>query len=517
MGGWGRVRRIAALAARPILCVVFVASLIYAPTRELQVQCARLMLRFLPLGGNTDIKGPGETDMMLDGAYALFFTQTFRDKVRDAASQSADGFILALAIERYRPFDSPPLERLEGHPLLPWMAISFAEYAARPLESWGKHDGQPPSPEKALALLHLAQATHPNNGALWLAEAAVELEAGWAEAGLQALKLAARKRSWDAQPRAAFLHQRRLLEASGLPRLDASRRADRMPYAAAWAVYVIREHFTKEMEKAVAERNDVRFADLLSLLAELGKPAWRNGQLPNAFCCDPLSYATERPRGTMLDRLKKDAPAAWDEDQAPLATPEQGRAIFRLYVSKYASLQVAAAFLEREGTACEENRKFVEEDRARGWFDVEGYLARAAGGFLTCLLQPLAVIALILPLPFWLAKGREATPPATPRNVGFWVAAALAVAVGTGLLTSAWIAGISARECFIGRVWDSLLWSSVLCAGWFAYLVAGPRRKARYRLMPRSAVVLGFLYLAAVAVTAYFRYELVAAIESALP
>ena len=490
---------------RAILCALFGASLILPPTRELQHLCALYMVRFVPHGRHTEIwqqVRPGGSLLLLT-LPKVEFTRAFIHSIPTEADRSADGLILALAISWHRPpSETPPLESLSEHPLLSWMALGFASSTVMDLECWREDRAPKPDGERALELVRLAQRSAPHNRALWLAEAALQLDAGREREAFEALSFATAKPDWDEQQQATFFHKRRLYESYGLPAFDASSKAARGDGFIHGLLSTMRDRVAAKMAEAVRARDDERFSQLLVALVDL-----------RATC---LWNHEPQVLDAMLDRLKSEAPGEWLNVSLEKMPLEEQEAMARDHLAAHVGREALSGLEERMAAHAmpghERAKAMASHDKAI----VARELVSGLGGMVTICLLPFVVVAFVMNLPFRFLKPQPPGANWLPRSAPFWAAAAGVVALGIALLTSAWEAAVPPGydEERIGPVWDHLILASWLCVGWLLALLSDCRTKPRPRLLSRPLVVAGLLYLAAVAVTCFFRAEYVKAVTA---
>ncbi len=494
---------------RLCLGVLFLASLIHPATREVQVLCARLLLRFLPLGGNVYVWDQSKYEWLHEMPRASF-TDSFRAEALANAGRSADDLVLALSLMPSSDvtLDAPLPGDLDGHPLLPWIAIAYVEASALQADRHRRDPTWQPPQGRLSEMLARAQRAHPGNGALWLAEGAVRLHAGREAEGLDALRAAVEKGNWDCQTAAAFLHRFRLFVAHGLPQLEAA-------HDALWGCSVswqlparLAGYFEDQMAKAVASHDDARFSALLAVLIPLAPPTWLDDDrsLFHRFCVCKFDL-----EAAMFARLKQEFPDKWRSDPTDYMATENSfdaDAVRSAYLATYAGPQAA----RESASACAAASQAAQKaGPVRGYSDPH-WQHRCEVGRLAFILQALIVTVFLLHLPSRFFHTDSLIRGWLPRNASFWVATGAAVVLATALLTSAFVATTRITDCRFGLVWDALLEAAAVVLWWSSCKLIWLSKHPGCRLVPMTAVVLGFAYLGTVAATAHFRAELLRAI-----
>ena len=390
--------------------------------------------------------------------------------------------------------------------------MAYVDTAFSEPDSWHDSTWQPRD-DKVFEILRRAQRVHPDNGALWLAEGEVLLAAGREAAGLEALRLAARKGGWDGQTKAAFFRRFDLFVANGLPPREAAHEAFGGSFVAWRLVSRLAHHFEDEMSKAIVGHDDARFSALLAVLMELAQPTWGDDEklLLHRFCVCKLYLEP-----AMFERLKQEFPDQWRStptDHMMATDAFDSEAVRNAYLAAYAGRQAANESAEICAAARRACRK---AGPIRGYFDPY-QLERYMCGFLAFLLQAFIIAIFLLHLPSRFFHPDALVRGWLPRNASFWVPAVAALVLGTGLLTSAFVAVSSITGHSIGLVGDALLGAMVVTAVWLGCKLSWLSEHGGFRLVPMAVVVLGFVYLAAVGATAYFRAELLHEILANFP
>ncbi len=251
--------------------LMLIASLSWCESREVQVGLFRMVFRLT--GGRTftyDLS-PGCVVHLIP---EVDFTRQYCEQLGAAAERSPDDYLVARYCRPYaRGF--PPPEAWRGHPMLQWAAVEITSQlmegaddgpasATRPARIPAKRI------EEALAIVRLAQAAAPENGAIYLAEALLLFEAGEDGAALNALRQAAEKHQWALQSREVFFRARELLINRGLPRFDATFEANRFAEGRfGYLTHEVAKHLDRLLAQAVSNREDGNVTDLLLLWARL--------------------------------------------------------------------------------------------------------------------------------------------------------------------------------------------------------------------------------------------------------
>jgi len=500
---------LAGTVLRVCLGVAFAVSLIHPATREVQVLCARLLFRFLPLGGNIYVWDQSKYEWLHELPRASF-TDSFRAEALANAGRSADDFVLALSLAGYADFalDPPPPGVLEDHPLLPWVAMEYTEKAASRDHRPRGHPARQLPEGKVSEMLLRAQRAHPSNGALWLAEGVFHLEAGREAEGLNALRTAVEKGGWDGQTASAFLHRFRLFVANGLPQREAATDAAFGCSASRQLVLRLKGCLESQMTQAIASHDDARFNALLGVLTQLALPVWGTEDRipPHILCICRLDLGS-----AMFARLKQEFPDQWRPDPTDYMATEDSfdaHAVRGAYLAAYAEPEtvLGSASACAAASRAAENTVPARDNSDRHW------AASCEAGRLALLFQALIIAVLILHLPSRFFDPASLLRGWLPRNAGFWIATGAALALAIALLTTAFVATTPIASYQFGLVWDSLLLAIGVSGVWTVCKVCWLVEHPAFRVVPMTAVALGFAYLAAVSAVACFRADLLRAI-----
>jgi len=245
-----------------LLLALLIATLVYPSTREAHSLCLRLLFH---LKGNTLVQGQvNEFDnFIIPNAQ---FTKEYQKQLRTNSNASLDDYLLATATGDYFEWEMPqPRESWTNHTALQWSAFRFAQIAIR--EKSSLINSMSADSTNALNIIscaqktvRLAQSTAPTNGALWLAEAAIEF-GDHDEAALAALRIAAQKTPWSADSESSFLYIVKLLETAGMPHLDSAIYANYYYRSDLQTLSVqgeIRQNLNRLMTNAIFEKDDQR-------------------------------------------------------------------------------------------------------------------------------------------------------------------------------------------------------------------------------------------------------------------
>ncbi len=264
-----------------VFWILFVASFLFPATREMHVLCLRLLL---PFRGNTYVRGQ-EPGCVLQTIPNVSFTDRFIQELRRDARLSPDSYIQACSAGSYSEIQFPDAALWKDHPLLQWAALRFV---------WINRDGQSSATNSYKSarlekfgsdLIHLAQKSYLNNGALWLAEASHEFGAGREQSALDALRIAAEKGKWSLAYKASFDYIKRLMRAKGLSELDAAIAANNLApdFSALTLQGTIKRTLIDRMTEAVIAGDDRGFSTEMERLQSLQKPTWFDSPVANRF------------------------------------------------------------------------------------------------------------------------------------------------------------------------------------------------------------------------------------------
>jgi hypothetical protein len=489
--------------------LLLLASLLITETRELQVCTFRLLFRLQ--GTQTFVLGQ-PSGCVVTIVPNVNFTESFCQACLAAATDSPDAYLLARychpAVKRV-----PPAAAWQGHPLLEWGAMEIVCQLTTPDP---EPDGRPgnvrgiPSKEsidRAAEIVHLAQASRPENGALWMAEAFLHFERGADEAGLSALTTAAQKPEWDSVSSTVFFHTRRLLEEQGMPRVDASTAAHSPFWLGSFlsAGSSNATHLARLIAEAVAQEDHEKMASLLTLWSDLtrGKPPpyqWK--RFP------PMRWRSDIIQEAVAERLGRELPDSGVEWQ-------QRQALETNLLLEYFTAQVGGE-LSRELLGDERLPPEVEaaaQFRSREQNAIlVGALRSSVGGMLTLLLMAMVFSMFLLEVPF-LQLPRDATLAGCRR--WFWLVLVLAGVVSAVLLFSAIHAVVQPVGLRVGPskdpIWDNIAFASLLAVLLLVMRLVLLKRSSLVRI---GWVILLLLYFSALGTTAYTRHGLSEAIAS---
>ncbi|MCP4247368.1 MAG: hypothetical protein GY778_10005 [bacterium] len=500
------------------LLAALLATLAVPSTRELQTLLVRLLFHIE--GANTYVQGqpPGCVIVVVPNVQ---FRQQYLDKVREESATSPEAFLRAVSC-LWAHQEMPTVEHWESDPLLVWATFEQVSHTVRPrypqvvdipLDTEAARSDRAGT---AWTFVRCAQDRRPENGALWLAEAALHFFDGRQESALQALDTAADKPAWDSQKSESILLTAHLLEADGLPRFDALVRAwSRSRPNGRYVASYVREQLFTVIADAVAEGDDTRFAILAGQLHRLQGGTWAIPGTPNFFRAWPDRYYDPDMAAAMAARLGIAVPAAGEIEYEQARTLHD--AIVAEYLQRHLDHQLAGGLLDSQS-------KHRNERRNRPNHHPTFYpgIRSTIGGLLVMLLFAFGISALLLELPFWL----EPRSFIVRRDGGFprsrRVRAAVCVAcLGVILVLFRLIDSLQQPTGFGAAPTEELLspsQSNFLGAAALGFFWTVLRLLIRgtgwlstcYNI---GLLLLGFAYLAAVALTAHFREETIRVIE----
>lgn len=493
------------------LPAALLVTLAVPSTRELQVLLARLL--FDVRDAHTFVQGqpPG------CGVYivpdAQFREPYIRGLGADAAT-SPDAFVIARYSLGPR-LQTPPVEHWANHPLVEWATFDLVQRTVRPLctedaESVG--NGDDPT-GRAWVLTRQAQREHPDNGALWIAEAGLHFYQGRSEEALEALRIAAEKPEWNSQRAASVLYAADLLQAAGLPRFDAVTDAWSRWYPQGQIVArKVQEHIHDMMTAAVVEGDDTRFSVLARQLRSLQDGLWEGSVVPNGFQAWPYLHDATGLVGAMADRLGIAVPA-YDEMEYEQARVLRDR-VLGDYLHRYLEDRPAGELLAADADYRRRTSNTILLRDPAFYTALKG----AMGGAMGLLILAYGISALLVELAF--RQGRRGftvqRDQAVPRGWVFRVASGFACLSVILLMFSAFDSvcqpvglGSAVQKHLLSPSQQNLLMGALVGVGWTIgrMLIRGRPRWLKCNTV--MLVVLGYAYVAVIALTAHFRNETV--------
>lgn len=206
---------------RRALIPAFLLTLVIPGTREVHWMSARILVPARQ--GVVVVQGQPP-----DSFYCEIPNTVFREGVTHkelgVSPDSPDGVLLGMfGFVEFPPADpGPSPSAWSGHPGLVWIAQSIACRQTSRFRSYQPLEQSWREPEPVFALIEIAQDAEPDNGALWLAEAAVHFHWGSDGAGLSALRNAARRPEWNCGLEPMFRYATDRLRGFGFSELDAT-------------------------------------------------------------------------------------------------------------------------------------------------------------------------------------------------------------------------------------------------------------------------------------------------------
>jgi hypothetical protein len=200
--------------------------------------------------------------------------------LRERAKTDPDAFALLPTCD-----DIPEeVPSFAGHPLVEWAAFCA----------------------KNEAVIAQAQREHPENGALWLAQAALQLEAHRDEDAYRSLMTAASKPNWNARAVETIRYLADLGERAGLPRLDAVSQAKLLRIRLVLLMADVKRALASRLREAAVSSDIDGFRRWFSILEELREAKWETRQVSNL-----LAYYS--PDRELIEALGHPKPELSDE------------------------------------------------------------------------------------------------------------------------------------------------------------------------------------------------------------
>ncbi len=352
------------------------------------------------------------------------FNQSAAENWAAQSGDSIDAFMLSVSY-RWAERDIPSGDFWRGHPLIEWGAIAATEDAYD-----AAHYNVPPSRSKcpkALDIIQIAQSEHPDNGALWLAEAVVHFSNDDDDNAIAALNVAAEKPNWRSRENAAYQHLNALLQREGLPAFESASESEAATRCQQRLGRGVRD-VERLMTKAVQDLEDDRFDSLLNLLYRLQQCRWDDMTYPWPIISPPDS---DELLTAMTLRMNQETPSNQRE------TANDWRMVGRRITYDFAITFVGenAAFELMELHHIRELRLSRWRERNLGnqnGFERSWIAARACGIFALVLLA-LSNSLVAIEVPDFLAKDRGFIRTSPSRKASFWIVALIALAVSAML------------------------------------------------------------------------------------
>ena len=465
------------------------------------------------LNGKTCVQGQPPSCIIYHIPNVLF-SDPFRTQLFANSAVSPDSFLVATLSRRgslgwQPPLELPPAPLWRGHPCVQWAALRVA-YLLPSLSAERPRTESDKTLEDARELVHVAQEQHPQNGALWLADALILFRLDQVDAALSALESATEKQEWSAQSRQLRPYATRLLVAQGLSRLDAVIEANGVRDSLAVMSRVSR-CLQKEMVNAVESENEARFSRLVAVRQKLQLPVWDDAQAINRFRLFPLDTELINAMALKLGR----SPLPDWRGGSYGKRDEIASAVLCDYLENRVGGEQAAQLISEGETAKEQIRR----EQSDSWEQTEKpimvrWFHATIGGTVVLYSLAALIVSLSIRLPF------RALPDnfnrIFPRSLRFWALAFLALTLSTVVLASAFNSvcqpvgfGPAGPKPLLTQFWENNLGALVICSGWFAAKMLFHARLKFPSWLPSTTVLLVWLYVVAATFTAYMRVELI--------
>ena len=464
------------------------------------------------LNGKTRVQGQPPSCIIYHIPNVLF-SDSFRAQLVANSAVSPDAFIIATLSKRgslgwQPPLVLPPAPLWKGHPCVQWAALRAAYLLPTPSAGYRKTRIDKAFKD-AQELARVAQEEHPQNGALWLAEAVSLFSQEEVDAALTALDTAAEKGQWCARTGQFYPYATRLLIIQGLSRLDAAIEAndDR---DSLFIMSRVSKCLRQEMVNAVTSGDDERFSKLIAVRQRLQRADWHYESIVNRFRLFPADAELVDAMATRLGR----APLPDWHDSSYKQRDENAHTILEDYLKPRVSKEQVARLFSDADTAKEEIRRQSDEH----WERVEKprmlrWGIATTGGMMA--LWTLAALLVSLSYRLAFSAGTDNPNRGFLRNTRFWGFAILALIVGAVLMASAFNSvcqpvgfGPAGPRPLLSTFWENNLSALVMCIAWFAGKVLFHARLKFPCWLPSSTALLVWLYMVAIVLTAFMRVEL---------
>lgn len=422
-------------AARWVLAALFLASVAVPVTREIQLLLVRLLFN---LNGDTVVQGqlPGCVIYPIPN---IRFSDEMSERIQAEAASDPDAYLIAqtYAVGSWDPSCVPPAERWTGHSLTPYAAITAAAALAIRLGAGSREENDllKCRTQAMRELVRRAQFDHPDNGAPWLAEAALDFTQANEAAALSALRVAASKPTWDAQSKVSRERQCVLLEHRGFPHLEALTSVTSGVPPTLYLVSSIRNHLAKTIATTIRTGDREHFSILMELLRTLMGVSWRDPRCQRDIFSDILDDDEEIGEA-MADRLKIEGPI---QPGRRNLTDDERETLLRDYLTLQLGLQGASKLLEARKTEKTRAQRFVGTDAETGFQETFrwNYMYWRDAVSISLMFLVWLLMDVLMDTSFLLIGKRTSDTHRFPRQPAFGCAAAGAFAGGVWLWTSA--------------------------------------------------------------------------------
>ena len=389
--------------AHLVLAALLAATLWFSSAREAHGLCFRLLLHWK---GDTAVHGQ-QPGCVIYTVPNVQFTPERIQELRAHSKDSLDAYALATSTGNYAGLELPMVDATwKNHPLLEWVAfrlvwISTEQHSTNQPEQVRKLYSA--TAESARQAIHLAQSVNVTNGALWLAEACLEFDAGHDAVALAVLPAAASNQIWSASSAATFSYISDQFHKAGLSELDAVIQANSvgiefMPYTLQLACSRI---FDRLMTVSIRNGDDAEFLRILEMSTALRRAEWsdENIQIYNSISLrrtftDDFDNAIALKLGR--DLLPK------EDDQNYRRRREISRQNFDDFLNQLPDRRLAAIYLTQDERAHYEKR--LRSKVMENWWHWRWFLCLAladVSGMGAPLLLTLMVVACGLELVVW--------------------------------------------------------------------------------------------------------------------
>jgi len=488
--------------------------------RELTVMNARLLLH---LKGKTFVQGqpPGCVTYHIPNVQ---FTKDYGMLLRSHSDKSPEAFVLAGSMGDYDELKPPPGEVWRGNPLLESGAFRLAgraceeEWKAQLSNSPLVNSNEPGYGEVARAVVQLAQQTYPNNGALWLAESALDFGDGSTKAALSSLQTAVAKGAWTASAGDFFNYSKGVLQAAGLSRLDAAigAQAQSPDFDALVICGSVRRHLDSLLLQAAEKGDDQSFSRLTQMLVALGDVKWRdNGPVThNVFCQFVPSHDLSE---AMAKRMGRTVPSNSNSPVSSIPT-EVKKGLFRDYLEAHADPATADRFIKQQESGAKETEVFRRRRDAESDAFLSAFLFNTICALLALLMLSLLVVAGLFELLFVKLRQSGCPAGALPKKFTFWFLGFVAIAFGALVMTNFCIAVGTGNPVGFGPVEpppaisplvEALANSLLACSAWFVALVMLWKCNLLQGKTWRAVLFFAAAYCVCSLLAAHFRSQLV--------
>ncbi len=394
-----------------ILAIV-VFTLIWPITREMHILNLRLL--FGISGENTVVTGqvPGGP---IEPIPQVQFTDEYLAKLQANSAQSPESYILAFhtTIDN---LPKPDLQSWKNHRHADWAAFEYLYELTRSIRkndpdmvgNWqlprGTRDDRI---NECKAITLFAQNVHPDNGALWIAEAALHFARGANDKALEALSVAGSKPKWHSGCAEVYTDTVEHFKGAGLYEFDANILCYNYGcisyFYAPCVVSYADAQLCSLISNAVELDDEVTVRNLCTILLQLQAAAWHRPVFRNCFHVLPSN-------GNVTGFVKAVAKAQgieWPDVEKMEYEHEQAwrEGLLTSYFTRVLDTETAEILMERDA---EYSHTFRVDSPIQG----QCYSAHKAG-CVSLGLFAVAISALLLETPFklrskpYLDKNRE--------------------------------------------------------------------------------------------------------------